>query len=50
MGDNPHAWQREPHTASEIREPGPHNPMQAFPYTRAHCSTWNLDQASALLF
>ena len=24
--------------------------MQAFPYTRAHCSTWNVDQAAALLF
>ena len=23
--------------------------MQAFPYTRAHCSTWNVDQAAALL-
>src|SRR5690606_27749788 len=25
------------------------NPMQAFPYTRNHCSTWNVDQAAALL-
>ena len=23
--------------------------MQAFPYTRFHCSTWNVDQAAALL-
>jgi len=47
---NPHAWQRAPHTASEIREPGPRNPLQAFPYTRLHVSTWNVDQAAALLF
>ena len=24
--------------------------MQAFPYTRLHCATWNVDQAAALLF
>ena len=24
--------------------------MQAFPYTKLHCSTWNVDQAGALLF
>lgn len=48
--DNPHAWQRTPLTATEIRDATARNPMQAFPYTRAHCSTWNVDQAAALLF
>jgi acetyl-CoA C-acetyltransferase len=47
---NPHAWTRDPIDAASIREPGDRNPMQAFPYTRAHCSTWNVDQAAALLF
>lgn len=47
---NPHAWNRKAVAAAEIREPGPRNPLQAFPYTRYHCSTWNVDQASALLF
>ncbi|MDE2301406.1 MAG: hypothetical protein KGK11_02495, partial [Sphingomonadales bacterium] len=35
---NPHAWDRRVREAGEIRESGPRNPMQAFPYTRAHCS------------
>ena len=47
---NPHAWSREALSAEAIREAGERNPMQAFPYTRAHCSTWNVDQAAALLF
>lgn len=47
---NPHAWQRKPLSAAQIRDPSERNPMQAFPYTRAHCSTWNVDQAAALLF
>ena len=36
--------------AAFIRDASDRNPMQAFPYTRAHCSTWNVDQAAALLF
>jgi acetyl-CoA C-acetyltransferase len=47
---NPHAWQRRALSAADIREASDRNPMQAFPYTRSHCSTWNVDQASALLF
>ncbi len=47
---NPDGWARDPLDAATIRNHGPHNPMQAFPYTRAHCSTWNVDQAAALLF
>lgn len=48
--DNPHAWQRKLVDAGTIREAAERNPMQAFPYTRFHCSTWNVDQAAALLF
>ena len=48
--DNPHAWQRKVVDAATIREGSARNPMQAFPYTRFHCSTWNVDQAAALLF
>ena len=47
---NPHAWLRREVTAGEIRDASERNPMQAFPYTRFHCSSWNVDQASALLF
>lgn len=46
---NPQAWRRQSLTATEIREASDRNPMQAFPYTRLHCSTWNVDQAAALL-
>ena len=45
--DNPHAWQRKAVDSSAIREATERNPMQAFPYTRFHCSTWNVDQAAA---
>ena len=48
--DNPHAWQRNAPDAVAIRDASGRNPMQAFPYTRSHCSTWNVDQAAALLF
>lgn len=48
--ENPHAWNRRAVAAEAIREAGERNPMQAFPYTRYHCSTWNVDQAGALLF
>lgn len=47
--DNPHSWDRQLRRAEEIRDAGPRNPMQAFPYSRAHCSSWNVDQAAALL-
>ena len=47
---NPESWTRTALNAAQIRDDGPRNPMQAFPYTRAHCSTWNVDQAAALLF
>ena len=47
--DNPAAWRRKSLSAQEINEPSERNPMQAFPYTRLHCATWNVDQAAALL-
>jgi acetyl-CoA C-acetyltransferase len=47
---NPHAWRKQSVSAAVIRDVSDRNPMQAFPYTRFHCSTWNVDQASALLF
>ena len=47
--DNPEAWRRKPLSALEIIQASERNPMQAFPYTRLHCATWNVDQAAALL-
>ena len=46
---NPYAWSRTPMTAAEIRDPSPGNRMVAFPYTKAMCSNWFLDQAAALV-
>jgi acetyl-CoA C-acetyltransferase len=47
---NPHAWNRKHIDAQTIRDASERNAMQAFPYTKLHCSTWNVDQAGALLF
>ncbi len=47
---NAHAWKREVLDAATIRRASPQNPVQAFPYNRLHCSSWNVDQAAALLF
>jgi len=46
---NPFAWSRTPMTASEIRDASPGNRMVAFPYTKAMCSNWDLDQAAAVI-
>ena len=47
--DNPHAWNRTPMTATEIREPTEDNRMVGFPYTKAMNSNWDLDQGAAIL-
>lgn len=47
---NPDAWIRKPIPADFIRNASDRNPMQAFPYTKLLCSSWNVDQAAALLF
>ena len=46
---NPYAWMRTPMTAAEIRDASAANRMVAFPYTKAMCSNWDLDQAAALI-
>lgn len=48
--ENPDAWHRHSVGPSEIRDASARNPMQALPYTRMHCSSWNVDQGAALLF
>ncbi|MCC6197585.1 MAG: acetyl-CoA acetyltransferase [Burkholderiales bacterium] len=48
--ENPAAWNRRRIDPDTIRNASERNPMQAFPYTKLHCSTWNVDQAGALLF
>jgi acetyl-CoA C-acetyltransferase len=46
---NPQAWSREVVRPEEIRDPTPKNPMQSFPYTKRHCSNWNVNRAVAIL-
>lgn len=46
---NPHAWRREPMSAEEIRNATPKNSMLAFPYTKRHCSNWNVNRAVAIV-
>jgi acetyl-CoA C-acetyltransferase len=46
---NPHAWKPGYVSAGTIRDPGERNPMLAFPYTKLHNTSWNVDQAGALL-
>jgi acetyl-CoA C-acetyltransferase len=48
--DNPHAWKRQAMPAENIRNPSTKNKMLAFPYTKLHNTSWNVDQASALIF
>jgi acetyl-CoA C-acetyltransferase len=47
---NPHAWKRERIAPETIRNASSSNKMLAFPYTKLHNTSWNVDQASALLF
>ncbi len=46
---NPRAWRREPVAPEEIRDGVGRNAMIAFPYTKRHCSNWNVNQAVAFL-
>jgi acetyl-CoA C-acetyltransferase len=46
---NPHAWRREPMRAEEIRDGTGKNAMLAFPYTKRHCTQWNVNHAVAIM-
>jgi acetyl-CoA C-acetyltransferase len=47
--DNPYAWVREPHTAEEIRTPGPSNRMVGLPYTKYMNSNNDVDMSAAVI-
>jgi acetyl-CoA C-acetyltransferase len=47
--ENPDAWRRDRMAAEFLARPSPTNPMYCDPYTRWHCSQWNVDQAAALV-
>lgn len=48
--DNADAWKREFVAADAIRNASPQNKMLAYPYTKLHNTSWNVDQAAALIF
>lgn len=47
--ENPYAWDRQPHTAAEIREPSATNRMVCWPYTKAMNANMFVDQAAAII-
>jgi acetyl-CoA C-acetyltransferase len=46
---NPDAWRRDPVSPEFLEHPSAKNPMLAAPYTKWHCSQWNVDQAAAFV-
>ena len=47
--DNPHAWNQNTFSADDIRNPTVKNQRIAYPYNKLHNSSWNVNQASALI-
>jgi acetyl-CoA C-acetyltransferase len=46
---NPDAWRCDPVAPEFLEHPSDRNPMLAAPYTKWHCSQWNVDQAAAFV-
>jgi len=46
---NPHAWNQNIYTSQDIQNPSPKNQRIAYPYNKLHNSSWNVNQASALI-
>jgi acetyl-CoA C-acetyltransferase len=46
---NPDAWRRDAVAPEFLEHPSAANPMLAAPYTKWHCSQWNVDQAAAFV-
>ena len=46
---NPHAWNQKRYLSDEIRIPTNKNQRIAYPYNKLHNSSWNVNQASALI-
>jgi acetyl-CoA C-acetyltransferase len=47
--ENPDAWRRDPVAPEFLEHPSAKNPMLAAPYTKLHCSQWNVDQAAGFV-
>ena len=46
---NPNAWIDKPFTKEEIITESSKNRMMAYPYNKLHCTSWNVNQSSALI-
>lgn len=46
---NPDAWSHHAVEPALLSAPSARNPMMAWPYTKLHCSQWNVDQAAGLI-
>ena len=46
---NPLAWNDKEYTYEEILNPSQKNPTLAFPYNKFHCTSWNVNQAAAII-
>ena len=46
---NPNAWIDKPFTKEEIISESSKNRMMAYPYNKLHCTSWNVNQSSALI-
>ena len=46
---NPHAWNQKIFSSEEIQNPSVKNQRIAYPYNKLHNSSWNVNQASALI-
>jgi acetyl-CoA C-acetyltransferase len=46
---NKNSWSNQKYTAQDIMQTGTKNSYQAFPYNKLHCTSWNVNQASALI-
>ena len=46
---NPLAWSDIEYSLKEILNKSEKNPPQAFPYNKLHCTSWNVNQAAAII-
>ena len=46
---NNDGWIEQPLTPDEILNQSKKNPLQAFPYNKYHCTSWNVNQSSSMI-
>ena len=47
--NNPDGWIDSNKSAEDIKQVSKENPLQALPYNKFHCTSWNVNQASAMI-